>query len=185
MIEQIVAAGGLVISEYKLGEQPSKYTFPQRNRIIAGIADVLFLPEAGEKSGSLITVKYALTNNIPVYATPGSIFAPTSRGILSYIESGQVKPIIDFHRFLATHFAAKTSSMLDSPLPILTDQEQKIVSYMTRNQTVAFQELADAIRLDTQEVMQILTMLEIKGAVTQEGPGRYMLTMHSQCQRER
>ncbi|MEI7558406.1 MAG: FeoC-like transcriptional regulator [bacterium] len=75
--------------------------------------------------------------------------------------------------------------MLDSPLPILTDQEQKIVSYMTRNQTVAFQELADAIRLDTQEVMQILTMLEIKGAVTQEGPGRYMLTMHSQCQRER
>lgn len=50
MIQQIVDAGGLVLSEFRLGDQPTNYSFPQRNRIIAGIADLLFLPEAGKKS---------------------------------------------------------------------------------------------------------------------------------------
>ena len=50
MIQKIVDTGGLVLSEFRLGDQPTNYSFPQRNRIIAGISDVLFLPEAGKKS---------------------------------------------------------------------------------------------------------------------------------------
>jgi DNA processing protein len=46
LIQEIVANGGLVISEFKLFEQPTHYTFPQRNRLIAGLSDFLFLPEA-------------------------------------------------------------------------------------------------------------------------------------------
>ena len=49
-ITEIVESGGLVLSEFRLGDQPTNYSFPQRNRIIAGLSDVIFLPEAGKKS---------------------------------------------------------------------------------------------------------------------------------------
>lgn len=55
LMERIVATGGLVISEYKHWQEPTSRTFPRRNRIIAGIADAVFLPEGKIGSGSLLT----------------------------------------------------------------------------------------------------------------------------------
>jgi len=124
LIENIVAHGGLVISEFKLFEQPTNYTFPQRNRLIAGLADLLFLPEAGEKSGSLITVDFAIAMKKSVYATPNSLFAPTSSGILQYIETGSVKPIFDLQKFLTNHFTSQDISSRPLLTVDLTDQEQ-------------------------------------------------------------
>jgi len=123
-----------VISEYKLGEKPSKYTFPQRNRLIAGLSDILFLPEAGEKSGSLITVDAALAMHTPVYATPGSIFAATSAGILKRIAQGDVKPIVDISGFLDTHFTKPTISSRPPTKLDLTDEEHHIIACLSRNQ---------------------------------------------------
>jgi len=85
---------------------------------------MLFLPEAGEKSGSLITVDCAIAMKKPVYATPSSIFSPTSAGILQLIETGSVKPIFDLPGFLATHFASKHISSRSQITVELTDQEQ-------------------------------------------------------------
>lgn len=124
MIQQILANRGLVISEYKLGEQASKYTFPQRNRLIAGLAELVFLPEAGEKSGSLITVDCALAMHKPVYATPNTIFAPTSAGILHYMEKGSVKPIFGLKHFLSNHFSSHKKISRPQTTIILSEQEQ-------------------------------------------------------------
>lgn len=124
MIEQIVAAGGLVISEYKLGERPTHYTFPQRNRLIAGLSDVVFLPEAGAKSGSLITVDYAIAMKKPVYATPNSIFSPISAGILDYIEKGTITPIFDLTKMLSMHFISTKKTSRPQTTVTLTPQEQ-------------------------------------------------------------
>jgi DNA processing protein len=63
-----------VLSEFRLKQVPSRWTFPQRNRIIAGLADAVFVPAAGEKSGSLITVDFALQMHKDVYSVPGSIY---------------------------------------------------------------------------------------------------------------
>ncbi|MFA6255711.1 MAG: DNA-protecting protein DprA [Candidatus Absconditabacterales bacterium] len=175
LIEQIVADGGLVISEYKLFEQPTHYTFPQRNRLIAGLADVLFLPEAGQKSGSLITVDCAIAMKKPVYATPNTIFAPTSAGILQLIETGYVKPIVDLQKFLATHFISKHISSRSQTTVVLTDQEQGLLSALSRDQGRELQNLVQTTGVNIQEIIPLLTMLEIKGLVAQDVPGRYIL----------
>ncbi len=176
LIDQILANGGLVISEYKLGEPASKYTFPQRNRLIAGLADLVFLPEAGEKSGSLITVDCALAMKKPVYATPNTIFSPTSAGILQYMEKGLVKPIFDLTNFLASHFTAhKTISNRPQTTIILTEQEQWFISLLSRDQWSDIQSLVQRSWADIQESISLLTMLEIKGLVSQNEPGKYVL----------
>jgi len=175
LIEQIVADGGLVISEYKLWESPTHYTFPQRNRLIAWLADVLFLPEAGENSGSLITVEYAIAMKKPVYATPWSIFSPTSLGILQAMEAGSVKPVVDLNHFLSTHFASQNIPSRPPTTIILTDQEQLLLSIFSRDYGVEMQDLVDATGGDIQGVIEVLTMLEIKGVVSQEVPGKYVL----------
>lgn len=175
MIKQIVEAGGLVLSEFRLGDQPTNYSFPQRNRIIAGLSDVLFLPEAGKKSWSLITVEFGLAMKTPVFAPPSSIFSPTSEGILQLMESGHVKPVVDLKRFLHNHFP--TQNILSRPqLSIdLSDKEQTLVSLLSHDQGVALPLLVSMSGSDIDELVQLLTMLEIKGIIAQESPGEYVL----------
>lgn len=175
IIEKIVAAGWLVISEYKLWERPNFYTFPQRNRLIAGLSDILFLPEAGQKSGSLITVDCALAMKKPVYATPSSIFSPTSAGILQMIESGSVKPIFNLPRFLADHFTSKHISSRPLSTIQLTDQENSLLSRLSRDQWIEIYPLIDKTWWDIQEIISLLSILEVKGVVGQCEPGKYVL----------
>lgn len=175
LIDQIVSAGGLVISEYKLWEQASKYTFPQRNRLIAGLADLLFLPEAGEKSGSLITVDCALAMKKPVYATPNTIFAPTSAGILHYMERGSVKPIFDLPKFMSDHFTSIKIFSRPKTTVILSEQEKSFISVLSRDQWSDIQSLVQRTWTDIQDIIQVVTMLEIKGLVSQDEPGKYVL----------
>lgn len=175
LIQQIVANGGLVLSEYKLGEKPTHYTFPQRNRLIAWLADLLFLPEAGAKSGSLITVDCAIAMKKPIYATPNTIFAPTSAGILQLMERGWVKPIYDLSKFLSTHFTTKQICTRPKTTDILTDQEQLLVSFIFNNHGNDIQSLLYATWSTLQEIVPLLTLLEIKWLLVQDEPGKYRL----------
>ena len=176
IIQQIVAAWGLVLSEFRLLEKPAFYTFPQRNRIIAGLSDCLFLPEAGEKSWSLITVDFALAMKKPVYATPSSIFSPTSQGILHLMETGQVKPVINLKYFLHQHFSSRDIISRPSTLIDLTDEERLFIEGLSHDQGTSLETLAITTGKNPEEMVQLLTMLEIKGVVAQERPGEYVLT---------
>jgi hypothetical protein len=70
----------------------------------------------------------------PVYATPSSIFAPTSTGILQRIEEGDVKPIFNLPKFLATHFTAKYISSRPQPTIVLDEKEQSLLSTLSHDQ---------------------------------------------------
>lgn len=70
LAEEIIKKGGLIISEYPLGTRPNKNNFPRRNRIIGGLSKGILVIEAGEKSGALITVNYALEQGKEVYVIP-------------------------------------------------------------------------------------------------------------------
>lgn len=92
-LQKVVDRGGLVLSEYTWDMSPKKYTFPQRNRLIAWLSDVLFVPEASMWSGSLITVDKAYEYGVPIYAPMQDIFSVSGMGIAEYIVQEKVKPI--------------------------------------------------------------------------------------------
>lgn len=86
--EQVLQKNGLIISEYVIGTKPSKYTFPARNRIISGISDGVLVIEAKEKSGTLITVDFALEQGKNIYAIPGNIDSLNTKGTNELIKQG-------------------------------------------------------------------------------------------------
>jgi len=106
-LSSLVQAGGLLISEYPLRKKPEVYTFPARNRIIAWLASVVFVPEAGEKSWSLITVDFAHQRKKPIYAVMWDIFSSTSAGTNMFIEQWRIVPLQSIGSFLEKHFTLK------------------------------------------------------------------------------
>lgn len=93
MLQSEVAGKGLVVTEYPLGEQPLKFHFPQRNRIIAGLIQTILVVEARHRSGTLITANLALQENRNVLAVPGRIDEPLSQGTNELISAG-AKPVL-------------------------------------------------------------------------------------------
>ena len=86
--EKIIELGGCVISEYPLGTKPQKMNFPARNRIISGLSGGVLVIEAKEKSGTLITVDFALEQGRDVYVVPGNINSINSVGTNNLIKQG-------------------------------------------------------------------------------------------------
>ena len=80
LAERILESGGALLSEFSPDAGAQRWTFPKRNRIMAGYAKATLLIEAEEKSGTLITARLATDYNRDVFAVPGSIFSPLSRG---------------------------------------------------------------------------------------------------------
>ena len=94
-IQRQIINEGLVLSEYLPDTPPRPFRFPERNRILAGIANSVIVTEAKEKSGSLITANIALQENRNIYAVPGPINSQLSTGPNKLIAAGAT-PITDF-----------------------------------------------------------------------------------------
>lgn len=86
--QKIVEHNGLIISEYVIGTKPEKINFPRRNRIISGISNAVIVIEGSNKSGSLITANYAISQGKEVWAVPGNIFSKSSEGTNQLIKDG-------------------------------------------------------------------------------------------------
>ena len=87
-IHKILEKGGTIISEYPLGTKPEKMNFPARNRIISGISKSVIVVEAKEKSGTLLTVDFALEQGRDVYVVPGNINSINSIGTNKLLKQG-------------------------------------------------------------------------------------------------
>lgn len=90
LFNKIIESGGAVISEFPLGTKPIPTNFPKRNRIINGLSKGVLLVEASKKSGALITIGYAISENRDVYCIPGDIFQPNTFAVHSLIKDGAI-----------------------------------------------------------------------------------------------
>ncbi len=88
LAEDVLGLGGAIISEYPLGTKPEKMNFPARNRIISGMCNGVLIVEAKEKSGTLITLDFALEQGRDVFAIPGNIISENSFGTNEIIKQG-------------------------------------------------------------------------------------------------
>ncbi len=88
LAKEILKTGGAIISEYPLGEKPQKQNFPERNRIVSGLSKGIIVVEAKEKSGTLITVDFALEQGRDVFVVPGNIDSKNSAGTNELIKQG-------------------------------------------------------------------------------------------------
>ena len=88
LARKIIQTGGCIVSEYPLSTKPNKINFPQRNRIISGLSDGVVVVEASEKSGSLITAEFGIEQGKEIFAVPGNIDNPLSKGTNQLIMYG-------------------------------------------------------------------------------------------------
>lgn len=88
LANQIIEQGGAIISEYPPGTEPRPEFFPQRNRLVAGVSQVIVVIEAAKESGALITARVALAENREVFAVPGPINSSVSQGTNNLLKEG-------------------------------------------------------------------------------------------------
>lgn len=99
LAKNIIRNGGAIITEYPLGTKPLAINFPKRNRIISGLAEALVVVEATKRSGTAITVDFALDQGKDVYAIPGNVNQVTSDGTNELIKQG-AKPLTNIQDIL-------------------------------------------------------------------------------------
>lgn len=175
IIQKIIDHGWLILSEFKLDKWPEKYTFPQRNRIVAGLSNMVFVPEAAEKSGSLITVDFARWMHKDVYGAPWSIFSPTSQWLLHYMQQWFVKSAVNMNEMLNAHFGrkqqvTKNKQQIISETHFFQWEWSLVVDTLQKNPAwLSLNELVSRTRLHTEEVMSQLSVEEVMGGVIYDG----------------
>jgi DNA processing protein len=167
----MLAQGGL-LSEHPLCTKPEVHQFAARNRIIAGIADATIVVEAGQKSGALITAKYANEYNREVFAVSGGIYEPYSAGCHHLIKTHQANLLTSaadivyaMHWDKAIPVSEHIMDVLDK-LPELTEAERGAVQTIGKLQKeVHIDELSYQTQIPLNQLAAILLQLELKKIV--------------------
>jgi DNA processing protein len=160
LAKDILEKGGALFSEYTPETRGAIWTFPQRNRIVAGIADMIIIIEAQEKSGALITARLGTEYNKIVGAVPGSIYSNSSQGTNWLLRLGAT-PITSSGDILKElGLEAK-----DVPLSGLLVNEKEGLVLDALKEPKTKEQLIDSLEMESSEINVILSTLEIKGLI--------------------
>jgi len=170
--EQITKEGSL-ISEYPSHTSGYPVNFIHRNRIISGLADVVLIPEAALKSGSLHTARFAMEQGKTVMAVPGNINNSASEGCNNLIKSGAI-PVTSIDDIF---FALNISPPRGRESKIFKGTPVEEMVYRLINEGVNGQEeLVAAAEIDGPTLSSTLTMLEIAGRIRPAGGGNWIIS---------
>ena len=168
-LSQQIIKQGAIVSEYPPSAVPYPSNFPWRNRIISGLAKATLVIEAPQKSGALITAKFALEQNRDVFAIPGSIFNPNSQGTNKLIQQG-AKLITKAKDILEEFNIAPQPQPIN--MPVLTSKEE-IVYRQLSSQPISIDKIIANTRLPSSVVLAQLSMLELKHLIKSDSGNYY------------
>ncbi len=170
LARRIAEGGGTIISEYAPGTPAVKEHFPARNRIISGLSRGVLVIEAREKSGALITARFALEQNREVFAMPGSIFSPTSRGPNKLIQEGAklITSAQDILEELGIEYNKEQERKLDE---LLGERERILLEFL--EEPLGVDVIKEKTGFDTPAIVASLSMLELRGRVRNLGGDTY------------
>jgi DNA processing protein len=192
LAENILSAGGAIVSEYRLGTFPAPQNFPKRNRIISGMSVGVLVVEAGENSGTRVTARCALEQDRDVYAVPGNVTNKNSWGPNTLIKQGAklVATWEDVWQELPTQIrlqlegelgfassADQTASIVDE-LP-LQEPEKVVLSALRHDEATQLDELMEQLesKLTSSEIFTALFELELANRIKQLPGKNYVRRM--------
>jgi len=154
---------GCILSDFPIGTNPSKYTFPRRNRIIAGLSYGTIITEASEKSGALITANYSLEYNRLVFSVPTNINNPYGKGNNNLLKEGAfpLTDVEDIYREIGFLKSITKNSKVE-----LTDREKDILKYLSKPTHI--DELSNYTGIGIDELIEILFEMEMKELIINE-----------------
>jgi DNA processing protein len=159
-----IAGSGALLTEYPPGTPPLPQHFPERNRLIAGLARVVVVVEADERSGALVTARLALDEGREVMAVPGSVFSRLSTGPNGLLRAGAA-PVLSAADVLAALGVAPVRGSRDiEPAPL---------SALPAGESFGVERLAAASGKTVAEALELLLQLELDGWVVRQPDGRY------------
>ncbi len=156
-LKDIIEKDDLVITEYFPGTKPDAFRFPIRNRIISGISWGVLVVEAGIKSGTMITVKYAIEQGKEVYAIPGDIYKINSTGTNYLIKNAMAKMVTDITDILPIEEENKNKALLSK-------DENNVLNIILEG-TMEFDDIMEKSQMDFGQLTSILFQLEVKGFI--------------------
>ncbi len=174
-----IAATGALVSEYPLGAPPERWHFPERNRLISGLALGTLVVEAARRSGSLITARLAGEQGREIFALPGSIHNPLSRGCHELIRQGaklveSAGDILSELGPLAGHLLEVAEDEQLAPVAVEPDDDYAGLRKFLSHDPVTIDELEKQSGLTIDQLSSMLLILELHGEVESLSGGRYV-----------
>lgn len=176
LYHDIVGGGGAIVSEVPLSVRPNKGLFPARNRIISGLSLGVVVTEGADDSGALITARYAAEQGREVFAVPGPITSPYSRGPAKLLKNGAklVESVGDILEELNLSGLTNSSNVTNKIYHGDSPEEQKVLVILSDRQ-MSIDDLVRTTGLTISMMSSTLTVLEMKGVVKDFGEKVYGL----------
>ncbi|MGM0602862.1 MAG: DNA-processing protein DprA [Bacillota bacterium] len=182
MLAKKIEKNGMLISEFNPNISPVPGNFPRRNRIISGLADIVLVMEAGKKSGSLITVNYALEQGKDVMALPGNIDRPTSKGTNNLIKDGaaiitSIQDILDHLNLYMQKYTknTKNSNNINADIyPDLNFNEKKLLKIFQHEIELNYNQIKKISGFDSDILDRTLISLEFKNLIIHKKGKKYI-----------
>ncbi len=169
-----ISRHGALVSEHPLGTRPDAQNFPRRNRILSGMTLGTVVIEAGDGSGALITASHALEQNREVFAVPGNIRSPASRGTNRLIRDSAAKLIVDHKDVLEELNLSSVGQQLEMTAFFPEDEtEAELIRHVSYD-PIHIDEIIRASGKEIAQASSALAMLELKGVVKQVGAMNYI-----------
>lgn len=167
LIRDVINKKGCLLSEFEPDFKATQWSFPMRNRLMAGISKAVLIIEAEERSGTLITARLATEYNRDVLAVPGSIFSPNAKGVNRLIKEGATpvtcaKDVLEALGFIEEKKEEKQNRLFED----LSKEEMLVINLL--RESMPRDDLLRALKMPIQNANALLSVMEIKNLIKEE-----------------